>query len=69
MSALGTDSLRAIANDLDEAGEDLTGFAMVTVTHDGADNVIRALGSITDRDALVVLLRAGVKMLAGGTEQ
>lgn len=66
-----TDNLRAIANDLDELGEELDDFVLLAGVRNGQGPVVRVLSSWTDaqRDQIVAALHHGIRMLRGGAEQ
>lgn len=65
---VSTDNLRAIADDMDEAGVSLDGFVLIAVqAEDGG--CVRIMGSLEDREANATVLRLAIKMLGGGSLQ
>ena len=65
---VSTDNLRAIADDMDEAGVSLDGFVLIAVQADDGGRV-RIMGSLEDREANATVLRLAIKMLGGGVLQ
>lgn len=65
---VSTDNLRAIADDMDEAGVSLDGFVLIAVQADDGGRV-RIMGSLEDREANATVLRLAIKMLGGGALQ
>ncbi|MCZ2413605.1 MAG: hypothetical protein LC136_05015 [Burkholderiales bacterium] len=65
---VSTDNLRAIADDMDEAGVSLDGFVLIAVQADDGGRV-RIMGSLEDREATATVLRLAIKMLGGGALQ
>jgi len=57
----GTDRLRALADDMDEAGDSLDGFVIVAQV----GNQVRVLSSTDDMDVSVAALRFGANLLVG----
>lgn len=57
----GTDRLRALADDMDEAGDSLDGFVIVAQV----GNQVRVLSSTDDVDVSVAALRFGANLLVG----
>lgn len=57
----GTDRLRALADDMDEAGDSLDGFVIVVQV----GNQVRVLSSTDDVDVSVAALRFGANLLVG----
>lgn len=58
---VSTDNLRAIADDMDEAGVSLDGFVIVAQV----GNQVRVLSSTDDMDVSVAALRFGANLLVG----
>lgn len=65
---VSTDNLRAIADDMDEAGVSLDGFVLIAVQAEDGGRV-RIIGSLEDREANATVLRLAIKMLRGGVLQ
>lgn len=65
---VSTDNLRAIADDIDEAGGSLDGFVLIAVQADDGGRV-RIMGSLEDREATATVLRLAIKILGGGALQ
>lgn len=65
---VSTDNLRAIADDMDEAGVSLDGFVLIAVQAEDGGRV-RIMGSLEDREANATVLRLAIKMLGGGVLQ
>lgn len=56
---VSTDNLRAIADDMDEAGVSLDGFVLIAVQADDGGRV-RIMGSLEDREANATVLRLAI---------
>lgn len=69
MAVTGTDQLRRLADDFDDAGETLIDFVLLAGVRCSEGDVVRVFSSEGDRELAVAALRRGIDMLRGGVEQ